>query len=153
MSGAVVKGCFYCTNDMFFKRDVKLLICEKLNSDASIEASGSILPAQWQWPGGHCYVDWFVLWKHGWMFVPFPIIGSADGQEMQILIQYITACFPNIFFWKVISIWGGKWVKQNHSSQGGCLTAYLLYNSQLHVVQVVRYPKLLGESGLKESRF
>ena len=37
-----MKGCFYCTNDMFFKRDVKLLICEKLNSDASTEASGSI---------------------------------------------------------------------------------------------------------------
>ena len=45
VSGAIVKGCFYCTNDMFFKRDVKLLICEKLNSDPSIEASGSILPA------------------------------------------------------------------------------------------------------------
>ena len=34
----------YCTNDIFFNKDVKLLICEKLNSDELMEASGSIAP-------------------------------------------------------------------------------------------------------------
>ena len=34
----------YFTNDIFFNKEVKLLICEKLNSDELIEASGSIAP-------------------------------------------------------------------------------------------------------------
>ena len=84
------------------------------------------------------------------MFVPFPIIGSADGQEMQILIQYITACFPDHYFLESNQYLGAE--KDQTKSQFARRVQIYFFDSQLHVVQVIRYPKLLGESGLKGSR-
>ena len=72
---------------------------------------------------------------------------SLDGQEIQILIQYITACFPDHYFLESNQYLGAE-KDQTKSQFARRMLFYFLY-SQLHVVQVVRYPKLLGESGLK----
>ena len=82
----------------------------------------------------------------------FPSLDQQIAKKSKYYIIYITACFSQHYV-LISNQYLGAEKKSPTKSQFARMVLIYYCDLQLHVVQVVRYAKLLGESGLKGSRF